>query len=152
MALRALGIFRLAESLGSVVAHPAVLGLAVHLFRHEIFLLLHRENLGVAVGAFCLVGGHMGFVAERDRVRPLRGEFDIPSARFFLLGVSHAERNEADESKNDNEARPNFSFQLFTSFFRIGQADSDLRSVYPQEENSVKGKIPERLQDKFLSN
>ncbi len=142
MALGALRVFGLAERFLPVVAHPAVFVLPVHLLGHEVFLLLHRENLGVAVGAFGLVGGHMRFMAEDDRVRALGSKLDIPPARLFLLSVSHAERNEADEGNRDDEGLPHSPFQIPPPRFRIGQRQESSypKLVYPQQENPVKRK------------
>jgi hypothetical protein len=116
MALDAFGFLRLTEGLCPVVAHPAEFVRPVHFLGHIQILLLHRENFGVAVGALILGRVHVILMAERDRLRALGSKLNISSTHLFLLGVSHAERHEANDANTDNRGCPNLLSQVFTPF------------------------------------
>jgi hypothetical protein len=92
MALGAVGFGGLTERLFAVVADATMLILAVHILRHLQIFFFHLEDFGMAVGAFGLVLVHMGFVTEENGSgAPLGFKFNVPAARFFLLGIGDAE-------------------------------------------------------------
>jgi hypothetical protein len=116
MAFSALRILVLAEGLFPVVAYAAMLVLPVSLLGHFEVLFLHGENLGMAVGAFRLLGCHVGFMTENDRVRSLGSKFNIPSPDLFRLGKSDAQDGEADDADGDNRNLPSLTSQFSSPF------------------------------------
>lgn len=102
MAFGTVGFARLAESLFAFVTDAAMFILAVGVLRHLQIFLFHLEDFGVAVGAFGLVLVYMGFMAEQDGTgAPLGFKFNVPAARFFLLGRGDAEGREAQDADAD---------------------------------------------------
>jgi hypothetical protein len=116
VALDAIGILRLSEGLGAVVAHPAVLVLSMGFFGHLQILLLHGEDLGVTVRAFQLLVGYVVFMAEGNRVRSLGGELDFPSAHLLGLGEGRSQSGNADDQGRDDEDFPDFHSQILPPF------------------------------------
>jgi len=102
MAFGTIGFGGLAESLLAVVADAAMFILAVCILCHLQVFLFHLEDFGVAIGAFSLVLIHMGFVAEKNRSRaPLGFKFNVPAARFFLLGRGDPKSRKAQDADAD---------------------------------------------------
>jgi len=118
MAFNAFGFLRLTEGLCPVVAHTTEFVRPVHLLGHFQILFLHRENFGVAVSAFILGNVHVILMAESDRaqIAALGFKLYISSTHLLLLGVSHPESHEANDTNTENRGFPNLFSQVFTSF------------------------------------
>jgi hypothetical protein len=116
MAFSALRILVLAEGLFPVVAYAAMLVLPVSLLGHFEVLFLHGENLGMAVGAFHLLGRHVVFMTEKDGVRSLGSKFNISPPDLFRLGKSDAQGGEADDADVDNHNLPGLIPQFSSPF------------------------------------
>lgn len=117
MAFGTVGFGGLAKSLFTVVTDATMFILAVRILRHLQVFLFHLEDFGVAIGAFCFMLVHMGFVAEENRSgAPLGFKFNVPATRFFLLGIGDAEYREAQDAKADHYGFPDSFPQIFTPF------------------------------------
>jgi hypothetical protein len=118
MAFDAVGFGGLAERLCAVVADAAMLIRAMHILRHLQIFLFHFENFGMAISAFGLVLVYMGFMAEQNGAgAPLGLKFNVPAARFFLLGRGDAECREAQDADADQEGLPDSFPQNFSPLF-----------------------------------
>jgi hypothetical protein len=116
VALGAVGIGGLTESLLPVVADPAMFVLPVGFFGHFQILLFHGENLGMAVCALGLVLAYMGFMTENDGVRSLGRKFNVPSPDLLRLGKSDAQNGEATDTDGDHRNLPSSIPQFPISF------------------------------------
>jgi len=84
MAFGTVGFGGLAKSLFTVVTDATMFILAVRILRHLQVFLFHLEDFGVAIGAFCFMLVHMGFVAEENRSgAPLASNLMSPPPVFF---------------------------------------------------------------------
>jgi hypothetical protein len=118
MALFAIGLSCGAESLFAVMASSAKFSFSKRGLGHLQVLFLHRENFGVAVSAFILGNVHVILMAESDRaqIAALGFKLYISSTHLLLLGVSHPESHEANDTNTENRGFPNLFSQVFTSF------------------------------------
>ena len=102
MAFGTVGFACLGEHLFAVVADPAMFILAVRIFCHLQIFLFHFEDFGVAVGAFELLLGYMVLMTEQDRAgAPFCFKFNVPAARFFLLGRGDPKSRKAQDADAD---------------------------------------------------
>ena len=102
MALGAVGFGGLTERLFAVVADATMLILAVHILRHLQIFFFHLEDFGMAVGAFELLLGYMVLMTEQDRAgAPFCFKFNVPAARFFLLGRGDPKSRKAQDADAD---------------------------------------------------
>ena len=102
MAFGTVGFGGLAKSLFTVVTDATMFILAVRILRHLQVFLFHLEDFGVAIGAFCFMLVHMGFVAEKDGSGAPRGfKLDVPPARFLLLRRGYAECRKGQDADAD---------------------------------------------------